>query len=1670
MSATADLFAELERDGVTLWEDGGRLRYRAPRGLMTEARLALLRDNKDELLARLRTDDGDAQLVPDPDGRDLPFPLTEVQQAYLLGRREAFALGGVACHGYGELFFATLDTPRLQRTWQAMIDRHDMLRAAIDLDGSQRILTDLPPYEIVEQDARGRDVEAVLEATRTEMDHQVHDPARPPLFELRVTQTGEGAYLHLSIDFLIADFVSIQLLLDELHRRYEDPDADVAPLELSFRDYLMAERRRRESPRAERDRAWWMQRLDDLPPAPELPLLDTAHGPPPQFRRRRLWLDAEPWERLRRRAAQHGLTPSATVLSAFAEVIGRWSRRADFTLDLTLLGRTPVHPQVDELIGDFTGVELLAVRAADGRSMRERAHALQARLWEDLDHRLFTGVDVMRELARRRGSAAATFPVVFTSALGLGDPTRATGDGHATAAASGAGELGYGISQTPQVWLDCQVMERGGRLSANWDVRDGVLDDHLLDDAFAAFGTLLRELAESDAAWERPEPVPLPAHQRRRRDEVNATGAAEPDERLQDGVLRWARIAPEAPAVIDRDGVASFGEVLAAAQSIAEALRARGTQTGDRIAVSLPKGRAQIAAVLGVLLTGGTYVPIDGQPAERRNSMLAQALVTHVLTDADGVAGTWPQAVTTLDVQAVPPAATDAPSSEAGPDDLAYIIFTSGSTGRPKGVMVTHRAALGTVLDINRRLGVGPGDRVLGLASLGFDLSVYDLFGILGAGGTLVLPDSRRRSDPSHWAELLERHEVTVWNSVPAQFQMLVDHLRRSDVGPDSLQVALLSGDWIPVTLPDEARALLGDVRLIGLGGATEASIWSIAYEIGEVDPAWHSIPYGRPLTNQTFAVLDDSLRDCPDLVTGELYIGGQGVAAGYVGDEEQTARRFIAHPRTGERCYRTGDLGRYLPNGDIEFLGREDAQVKIRGHRIELAEIEATLLGEPAVGAAAVIAGGDKPLERTLAAFVEPAAIVPADDLAPPGPLAAARLGGRLALAETDVQGFLTYMALLNRLGLETMLDALARGGVFVDEHARHSVAEVLETMSVAPRYHRLVRRWLRALHDAGRVRAEGDGRYGAARRATPEELERAWTEAGERQAAVDGRAEGLIHYFRSSAEHLPELLRGESDPLPLLFPDGRADIAESLYRTSLVNRWSTSMLAEAVGVIAGERRGGVRVLEVGGGVGGATVDVLSRLSTSRFDYLFTDVSRFFVNLARERFSGMAGVRFGLLDLDRPVRGQGPATNGFDVVIAADVVHSTVDVAATLARLHELTAPGGWLLLQEMTRDQHQIMVSLELLNHVDEATGDFIDLRRGRDQTFLSREEWERTLADAGYELAFALPDGEDPLAGLGMQLFAARAKRDRASLAPVDLQRRIADRLPDYMVPARIEIVDRLPLTDNGKVDQRTLRAWLSAGADGAGGGGQLPETDLERAIAAVWSELMGVASVDRDRGFFDLGGESLIAAQIAGRMREIIPEASAVFFDDLLRRLLQGPTVAELADGLASAPAAGAQAPPEPAEDSPLRVLAHGEGVPIVLVAGPMATGEPAGGPAGNLNADGPVLELRVASIADAAFGARRLMSEGHLAVHLAGVQAGGQLALEVARCLVEAGAEVETLTVAGADAGTDTPEAYLGDLRVAGADAAQRRYWQACCLGELELLDAPLEEAIAQVRG
>jgi amino acid adenylation domain-containing protein len=907
-----------------------------------------------------------------------PFPLTEIQQAYWIGRSDAYALGGIASRAFFAIDCPAFDGDRFARSWAELVRRHDALRTVVDAEGMQRVLAEPPAYTLPELDLRGyaaHDVDAQLEAERGAMLAALEPPERWPLFDVRVARLDGGAARVLfAFDLLSVDGGSVALLLRELAQEYALPGSLLPAPEFGFRDYVLGERAAREAPPYERAREYWLARLDELPAAPDLPLaVNPASIAQPRFMRRTAGLDAAATARLRAQAAAHGVTLSALLLGVYGDVLAAWSSSPRLTINIPLFNRQPLHPEVQQVVGAFTSVELLAVDASAGPTFAERARRVQAQLLDDLDHRLFDGVAVMRELARRGGAAA--MPVVFTSLVDV-----AFSD-----ALAQLGSVHDSLNQTAQVWMDLHADEHDGALLLKWDAVEGLFPAGMVEAMLAAYRDALQALADGDAAWDATDFEALPAEQRARRAAANDTVAPQPAGLLQELLRAQAEARPDAPAVIAAGRTLSFGELWQRSQQVGRTLRERGARPNELVAIVLEKGWEQAVAAYGVLSSGAAYLPIDPEfPEERRRLLLEHGGVQLVLTQSRLDAQlAWPDGVQRLCVDDDATwAGVDATALEPvqRAEDLAYVLYTSGSTGVPKGVMIEHRSVLNRMLDVNARFGVGPGDHALALTALHHDLSVYDLFGVIGAGGALVVPAAESRRDPARWQELVRTHGVTLWNSVPAFMEMFVEYLEHAATRPgaapaglETLRLAILSGDWVPVTLPDRLRALAPQVQVVSAGGPTETTVWDICYPVGTVDPGWTSIPYGRPMTNARYYVLDEAWRERPEWVTGELYIGGTGLARGYWRDEERTRAAFVTHPRSGERLYRSGDTGRFRPDGLIEFMGRADFQVKIQGQRIELGEIEAALLQLPAVRGAVVAAVGER-ARRRLVGYVVPA------------------------------------------------------------------------------------------------------------------------------------------------------------------------------------------------------------------------------------------------------------------------------------------------------------------------------------------------------------------------------------------------------------------------------------------------------------------------------------------------------------------------------------------------------------------------------------------------------------------------------------------------------------------------------------------------------------------------
>lgn len=434
---------------------------------------------------------------------------------------------------------------------------------------------------------------------------------------------------------------------------------------------------------------------------------------------------------------------------------------------------------------------------------------------------------------------------------------------------------------------------------------------------------------------------------------------------LHDLFVEKVVASPSSIAISDSLGEMSYIELFSSAYSLAISLEEYNINPEDIIAIRLPKGRQQVIVTLAIMMAGAAYLPLESDwPDERCINILKKSKSKLIITD-DIFDTSDRHNIDLIFISLEKLFVENSVSlevaknfvSKQSTENLAYVIFTSGSTGTPKGVAIEHASVVNTVIDINQKYGVTSSDRILAISSLSFDLSVFDFFGLLAAGGTIVFPLDQKSKDPIHWLSQVKSKKITIWNTVPISAGLLIDQCEndRNLEGCD-LRVMMLSGDWISPNLPARVWDFFPECMIYSLGGATEGSIWSIHFPVDFDTSKLNSIPYGKALGEQSFYVMNNEFKLCPIGVIGELYIGGKGVARGYFEDEELTSKQFIWCDELRQRLYRTGDLGRYLQDGNIEFVGRKDNQVKIRGFRVELNEIESQISIHPDVSDVVVL------------------------------------------------------------------------------------------------------------------------------------------------------------------------------------------------------------------------------------------------------------------------------------------------------------------------------------------------------------------------------------------------------------------------------------------------------------------------------------------------------------------------------------------------------------------------------------------------------------------------------------------------------------------------------------------------------------------------------------------
>lgn len=898
-----------------------------------------------------------------------PCPLSFAQQRlWFLNELEP---GGLYNIGEAWKITGPLDHPALCRALDAVAARHEALRTTIRaVDGvpmqvvSEKVEIVCPRVDV------GVEGKAPAEEIHRRVDEEVGRPfdlARDPMLRaLLLRESPESHVLVLTAHHIASDGWSVSVLRREIaafyraFRRGDEPDLPDLPIQ--YADFAVWQRERLSGELFAAQLAHWKRELADAPAVCELPT-DRPRPAAQSFQGATCTrgLGRALSDGVRALARRERSTLFMTLAAAFQVLLHRWTGQEDVVVGTPVANRPAV--ELEPLIGFFANTLVLRARLRDDPSFRSllastRESALGAFENQDLPFE-----KLVEELRPERGGGHnPIFQVMFAmqnaprSALALDGTVVTPID---VAVRDSKFDLGLYVSDSPD------------GLRTTWEYASALFDAPRIERLADHFANLLRGIvADPD---ERISRLPLMSEAERHRIVVewNATEREIPDETVTALFEAEAARRPDATALEFRGGRWTYGELNARADHVARSLSSAGVREGMRVGVALARCPEMIAALVGILKAGAAYVPLDPEyPAERLAWMRQDAALAAVVTSGPGGSGSDIPAII-VDRERPRPSARsgDTPRPGGDPDGIAYVMYTSGSTGKPKGVAVTHRG----IVRLVRNAGfadLSEGQTFLQAASLSFDASTFEIWAPLANGGRLVLLDPGIPALSDIEAAIREHGVTTLWLTA-GLFHLAVDE-RPEALAP--LAQLLAGGDVLSPAHVAKALARLPRTRLINGYGPTETTTFACCHTIEAGDPGRGTIPIGRPIGNTRVYLLDRHLQPVPVGVTGEMFIGGVGVARGYWNQPALTASRFVPDPFSGDpgaRLFRTGDLARYREEGEIEFLGRRDAQVKIRGFRVEPAEVEAALAEHPDVREVAVEGRRDGSAETALDAYL---------------------------------------------------------------------------------------------------------------------------------------------------------------------------------------------------------------------------------------------------------------------------------------------------------------------------------------------------------------------------------------------------------------------------------------------------------------------------------------------------------------------------------------------------------------------------------------------------------------------------------------------------------------------------------------------------------------------------
>jgi amino acid adenylation domain-containing protein len=888
-----------------------------------------------------------------------------------------------------------LNISALERSLNEIIRRHEILRTRFTTSGGQPVqviapsLTiPLPVTDLAHLPPMEREARAVRLASE-EAERSFNLGAGPLLRTNLLRLAADQHILLLNIHHIASDETSREIVVRELVALYEafsqGKPSPLAELKTQYADYAAWQRGWLQHGSLAPEIAHWRERLQGAPAVLELPT-DRPRPAAQSFRGANESLDLDPAiaAALKTLSQREGTTLFMTLLAAFQALLSRYTGQEDIVVGSPFTNRQ--RPEVEGLIGFFVNTVPLRTSLSGDPTFYQLLQRVKATALDAYDHRELPFEKLVEELRPERNlSYNPLFQILFAV---QGSPAPVE---HVAGITLHLQDVDTG---TAKFDLTCTVIpkdkereeDKDGGFTTSFEYNTDLFEPQTIRRMMDSFHSILEAIARKPE--QRLSELPLLSQKERQRVlvEWNATHVDYPREKCVHQLVEGqARVEPDAVAVLHEHDKLTYGDLNERANQLAHFLRQRGVGPDVPVGICLDNSLELTIALLAVLKAGGACLPLDpAYPKERLQLMLEDSHAP-ILLAREGLlpelSSTHAQRICMLSIaDALARESRQNPEQHVTPANLAYVIYTSGSTGKPKGVMLTHGGLVNYIGAVTKLYGLRSSDRLLQFSSISFDIAIEEIFPTWSVGATLVLRSSNFSLAGNDFLRFARQQKLTVLSVATAYWHELVHELSESGAEPpESLRLLVVGGEKAQIQALEAWRKIVGNrVRWINTYGPTETSVIATSYEPPSSGTLPSPLPIGRPIGNVKIHILDRNLQPVPVGIPGEVHIGGPGVARGYLNHPELTAEKFVRDPFSSQseaRLYKTGDLARYLDDGEIEFVGRRDFQVKIRGFRVELGEIEAALAKHAAVREALVLAREEGLNNKRLVGYVIPAA-----------------------------------------------------------------------------------------------------------------------------------------------------------------------------------------------------------------------------------------------------------------------------------------------------------------------------------------------------------------------------------------------------------------------------------------------------------------------------------------------------------------------------------------------------------------------------------------------------------------------------------------------------------------------------------------------------------------------